>query len=730
MSLSMVAACMAVSLVASDPMEACFVENLGQWEEEVLFATEIPGAAVWLVEEGMVLRTDDGRILRSNIAGHAAPAEVSGEGLLPWKVSFFLGDDPSAWCTSVPCWSSVRFADAWPGVDLVVRRVGSDLVFRPLPGPNADSAPVRFEHDDPRAVRPTGSGGFIVPCSRPVPDVPRPVTAEVDVSWSTFLGGSVEDRTYSIGIGPDGDVYVTGRTSSPDFPLEGALQDSLGGGSWDGFVTRFTSDGSQLVYSTYFGGSGADNGYGIKIGPDGSAYVTGPTESADFPTMDPLQPDLSGSSDAFALKLPPDGSSLVYSTYLGGSGTERGRDLAVDGQGRAHICGTTSSADFPVVSAYQPDYGGGEGDAFACRLSASGGSLDYATYLGGSSVEYGEGIHVDGEGAAYLTGSTASQDFPVVDAFQDAYGGGDSDGFVAKLEGGGDQVDFSGYLGGSGGDGGQNIAATTDGSFFVTGFTDSGDFPLQNPYQDALLGPSDAFLSGLSSSGATLVFSTYMGGSADDQGRDLAVSGTGNVHVVGYTSSDDFPTANAYQPDYAGGGNDVFTLEMPPDGSSMIYSTYLGGSGNDSGRAIDVDAGGSACLTGGIASEDFPTVDPFQGSFGGGFTDSFVARLAPFPTGVDEPAEPPTTALTVELVSPNPTAGPLSVRVDMPGPGGLSLELYDTSGRRLDRVFVPEMLSPGLHGFHLGAEDPLPGVYFLRAHSPEQGTASIKAVLL
>jgi len=718
--------CMASSVMASAPAAGCFLANGGQWNGEALFMTELAGSEVWLTADRIVVRDENGEVAATEMQ-RADPGAVTGEGELPWRVNFLLGNDPSGWFTSVPCYSAVRYENAWPGVDILVSHEGSGLRFEAVIDVSGSEAQVSFRHDDSGMVRPIPSGGFILSASL-LSGGPLPMSAaDVELSWSTFLGGSVEDRTYSIGIGPDGGAYVTGRTSSPDYPLEGGIQDSLAGGDWDGFVTRFTPDGGQLVYSTYFGGSDSDNGYGIKIGSDGSAYVAGPTESSDFPVQNPIQPDLSGSSDAFVLKLSPEGDALEYSTYLGGAGTERGRDLAVDAQGRAHVCGSTTSEDFPVASAYQPDYGGA-GDAFACRLSASGGSLDFSTYLGGSLAEDGEGIHVDDEGFTYLTGTTASSDFPVFGAYQGSYGGGGSDCFVTKLAPGGDQVEFSGFLGGSGDDQGQNIAAGADGSVFLVGITGSGDFPLQDPYQSDLLGPTDGFVAGFTPSGGSLAFSTFIGGSADDQARDLALSGTGNLHVVGYTSSSDFPTVNAYQPDYAGGANDVFAFEMDEAGS-VVYSTYLGGSENDSGRGVAVDQEGGACLTGGIASADFPTLNPFQGTFGGGFTDSFVARLAPFDTGVEGPAHPQAEGLAMVLLSPNPTGGRISVQVSMPGPGGLRLELYDTSGRLTD-ISGSKGLSEGLHRFDIGGADPVPGVYILRAHSPEQGTASIKSVIL
>ena len=328
--------------------------------------------------------------------------------------------------------------------------------------------------------------------------------------YSTYLGGSSDDYGHGIAVDIAGAAYVTGYTSSTDFPTVSALQAALKGAQ-DAFVSKISTDGSYLVYSTYLGGNYSDYGYGIAVDGTGAAYVTGQTGSADFPTASPLQAVFGGIDDAFVSKINADGSRLVYSTFLGGSGDDEGDGIAVDGTGTTCVTGTTTSTDFPTASPLQARYGGSDYDAFVSKISADGSQLVYSTYLGGSGVEYSGGIAVDDAGAAYVTGSTSSVDFPTVSPLQAHSGIGDYDAFISKIRPDGVQLVYSTYLGGENGDGGTGIAVDGTGAAYVTGGTDSSNFPTASPLQPAPGGYSDAFVAKIRTPPVVLSFNPTSG---------------------------------------------------------------------------------------------------------------------------------------------------------------------------------------------------------------------------
>src|ERR1022692_2585480 len=261
--------------------------------------------------------------------------------------------------------------------------------------------------------------------------------------------------------------------------------------------------------------------------------------------MNPLQPTYGGNGDAFVAKLNPTGSALVYSTYLGGSEWDRGNGIAVDGSGNAYVTGFTASTDFPAMNPIQPVNGGGD-DAFVAKLNPTGSALVYSTYLGGSGNDTGSGIAVDNSGNAYVAGYTSSTNFPTMSPLQLAYGGGDSDAFVAKLNPTGSALVYSTYLGGSGEDQGGGIAVDNLGNAYVTGGTGSTDFPTMNAAQATYGGDTDAFVAMLNPTGSALVYSTYLGGSSDDDGYGIAEDSAGNAYVTGGTGSTDFPRSEEH----------------------------------------------------------------------------------------------------------------------------------------------------------------------------------------
>jgi len=455
-----------------------------------------------------------------------------------------------------------------------------------------------------------------------------PIRAQhLALDFSTYLGGPGNDRGTALSVGPGGDIFLAGTTDSADFPTRDPFQPSLTG-SQDAFVSRLSSSGSGFIYSTYLGGGLADQAHAIAADSNGIATVSGQTVSNDFPTVNSYQASRAGYTDVFLSRLSSTGSALVYSTYLGGTSHDYATELALDADGGTGVTGYTQSGDFPVPNAYQSSNRGGTYDAFISRLSSAGSSLVYSTYLGGSGIDWGQGIVCDSENRAWVVGYTASGDFPTRDPYQASFGGGDSDIFVGCLSSTGSLLIYSTYLGGGGKEDGYGLCRDSLGAVYVIGSSGSDDFPTRNPYQAARVGytgKTDVVISAFDPSGSSLLYSTYFGGSEGDSGFGIALDPEGRICVTGVTYSTDFPVRVPYQGGMAG-STDVIVSRFSSSGSALDYSTYLGGSGEDTGWAIGLDAAGNACVTGRTSSGDFPVSNAYQSTHGGS-EDAFLARL-------------------------------------------------------------------------------------------------------
>jgi uncharacterized protein (TIGR03437 family) len=442
------------------------------------------------------------------------------------------------------------------------------------------------------------------------------------LSYSTYLGGADGDLGAAIAVDGAGNAYVAGYTASPDFntlnPLQAAYR-----GAFDGFVAKINAAGSSLTYSTYLGGGDDDQCYGIAVDGAGNAYVTGVTASTDFPTRNPLQSARRGNSDVFVAKINAAGGELLYSTYLGGDGSDAGRGIAADATGNVYLTGDTASTNFPTKNPLQAA-NRGLSDAFIAKLNAAGSELAFTTYLGGSRQDIGYSIAIDGVGSIYVTGATASQDFNTSNPLQSDNLGG-IDAFVAKVTADGAQLGYSTYLGGSDSDLGLSVAVDSAGAAYVTGLTAAADFPAQNPLQRTNRGGADAFVAKINASGSAFLYASYFGGSGLDQGLDVAVDQAGAAYVAGVTTSTDFSLRNPLQAANRGGG-DAFVAKLSADGAELVYSTYFGGGGDDAGYSLAVDGAGNVYLAGSTGSTNLTTRNPLQPG-NRGEDDAFVAKL-------------------------------------------------------------------------------------------------------
>ncbi|OGL47626.1 MAG: hypothetical protein A2161_11625 [Candidatus Schekmanbacteria bacterium RBG_13_48_7] len=370
------------------------------------------------------------------------------------------------------------------------------------------------------------------------------------LAYSTYIGGANVDISNAVDVDSSKSAYITGRTFGTDFSLQNPFQPTYANDMGDGFVSKFNAAGTALVYSTYLGGDGSDICNGIAVDSSGNAIITGTTDSTDFPLKSPFQGVLNGDKDVFVTKLNAAGNNLLYSTYFGGLMIDDGQDIDVDSSGNAYITGTTSSNNFPTRTAYQGSFIAAVGMVFLAKFNSTGTPV-YSTYFGGTVYDSGYGVAVDSSGNAYITGTANSNNFPTFHAYQLSRVRR-SEAFVTKFNSAGSGLLYSTYLGGSMADMGIGIAVDNLNNCYITGSTKSVDFPVKTAYQPVAAGNDEGFISGFNASG-DLIYSTYYGGTGNDQGMNLTTDSLGNLFITGFTDSSDFPVIDAYQATYGGG---------------------------------------------------------------------------------------------------------------------------------------------------------------------------------
>lgn len=674
-----------------------FEENHGQTSESVKFLTRGHRYTFYFTPQDMVMdlrkERDMSYALRMQFVNSNPTCKLEGVEELEGKAHYFIGKDSKKWLNDISNFSKIIYQNIYPGIDVVFYGNQQQLEYDIMVSPGSDPQAIRMKIDGSKnlAIDDKGNlnividddqnvymkkpiiyqllngekeyieGKFILLANNEIGfslghyDPNKEVIIDPVFEYSTYLGGTGIDQGFAIAVDSSGNAYVTGLTTSLNFPTTvGAFQTALAG-IGNAFVTKLNSSGSALIFSTYLGGEGIDQGNGIAVDSSGNSYIVGQTNSTTFPTtVGAFQTALAGGTDAFITKLNPTGSALVYSTYLGGSSTDIGNGIAIDENGNAFVTGQTGSPNFPVSCGFQTVYGGGTSDAFVTALNSTGTALVYSTFLGGSAADIGFAIALDDCGNAYVTGQTASANFPTTaGAFQTALAGG-TDVFITKLHASGSFLIYSTYLGGASGDSGRGIAVNSNRNAYVTGFTLSSDFPVTpGAFQTALAGTVNAFVTELNTQGTGLVFSTYLGGNFQDFGFGIALDTIGNSYVTGQVQSANFPTTpGAFQTALAG-NEDAFITKLNTSGTSLIYSSYLGGLNTDIGHGIAVDTNGSAYIVGETDSTNFPvTAGAFQTAFAG-VIDAFISKFAigsPIVTGID-PHFGPTTGGTIVTIT-------------------------------------------------------------------------------
>jgi hypothetical protein len=582
-----------------------FEANRGQTDPRVKFLARGGGATLFLASSDFVLKacgseaegdTATCQAVEMSLVGARSGPEVTGDELLPGVSNYLIGNDAEGWQTNVPHYARVHYEQVYEGIDLVFHGTHGSLEYDFIVAPGFDPAAIRLTFSSAEDLAIDEVGNLVISTQEGELLQHAPVIYQESKGEREIVRGRyvlTEHDLVGFEVGP----YDTSRPLVID-PL--------------------------LSYSTYLGGAGWDAGQGIAVDRAGHAYVVGDTESADFPTVTAFDGTHEANRDAFVVKLAPGGGTLVFATYLGGSGSDTATDVVLDSGDSIYMTGFTSSWDFPTYQALQGERAGSS-DAFMVKMDPSGSALIYSTYHGGSDFDYGQGIAVDPAGYIYLFGETKSSDFPLSSPLYDRPFGG-QDLFVTKLPAMVNYLYWSTYLGGSEDELAMAIAVDDAGNAYVTGRCPSSDFPTANAHQPQHGGGigSDAFVAKVHLMGWTLSYSTFLGGDGNEDGSDILVDEAGNAYVVGYTSSTNFPTLNAYQPELAG-MSDATITKYAADGS-MVYSTYLGGSFGDDARGVGMDRSGDLYVGGQTFSTDFPTIDAFQGELSA-WLDLFVARL-------------------------------------------------------------------------------------------------------
>ncbi|MEG3839353.1 SBBP repeat-containing protein, partial [Microcoleus sp. herbarium14] len=659
-----------------------FIANAGQSDPSVKFQVKGAGHSISFTpneitftafqkpnEPGNAATTS--AIVRSSLADSNPNPTISGLEKLPGFANFILGEDSSQWHTDVPTFNGVVYQNVYQGIDRVFKGTEGQLKSEFLVAAFADPSQIKMNYSGVNNIRLREDGALILetPLGELIDNAPivyqdingqrvnvpaaynllgnnqvnfslgdfdptQPLVIDPVLAYSTYLGGSGEEYANRMTVDSTGAAYIIGTTFN-NFPTTPGAYQTIPGGQSDILVTKINPQGTALVYSTYIGGPNNDEGFDIAVDSQGNAYLTGPVNPGYPTTAGSFKPTANITSAAVT-KLNAAGSSLVYSTFLGGSasipnggtffgasGSSLGNGIKVDSSGNAYVVGPTYGSFPTTTNAYQPTYGGGL-DGFLAKVNPTGSALVYSTYLGGNNIDDAKAIALDNSGNVWVTGNTNSTNFP---GANNDLSIGIFKAFVSRFNVDG-ALTYSTYLGGSGEDKGNDIAVDSSGNAYVVGYTSSTDFPTVSPIQAANGGGAkDAFVTKISANNS-LAYSTYLGGSGEENGDRITVDSAGNAYVTGNTTSTNFPTKNAIQ-SISGGGQDAFVTKINSSGSTLVDSTYLGGSGNDFGSGIAVDTNGAVYVTGGTASTNFPTANPLQAANGGGASDAFITKIIP-----------------------------------------------------------------------------------------------------
>lgn len=756
-----------------------FIENKGQWPNEVLYLTQMSGLNTWITTKGIQLEFYKKEINKENVPkiDDCSKLEIidykcfgqrvnyvlvncnsrvvaKGEMRKSAYKNFLVGNVQNKYATNVALYGQVIVKDIYDGIDIryyfennflkydfivhpwadanqiQINIVGSDktylntkgeLVLTTLFGEIQNANLFCYQQEDKRKVEgnfTNKSGNW----SFDLETYNKSQTLIIDpLIYATYIGGSHYDEAHSIAVDASNNVYVSGFTYSSDFDITaGAFQSSIAG-DWDIFVSKLNADGTDLIYSTYIGGSGSDFAVSNAVDANNNLYITGYTTSTNYiTTAGAFQTINNGGVDGFITKLNASGTALIYSTYIGGNNGDYSRAIAIDTSNNAYITGNTNSNNFVTSNgAFQNGYNGLD-DIFVCKLNESGNALIYSSYIGTFNNEYGSSIAIDNSGNAYITGWAHFGFITTPGAFQSTIGGG-SDAIVVKLNSLGTALIYSTFIGGSGADAGFDIALDSSNNAYITGDTESSNFivsptAFQNNHQG---GYTDAFVTKINALGNAIIYSTYLGGNGDDTAHSIAVDSNENTYITGRTESTNFDISiGAFQSTKAA-GRDVFASKLNTTGSALLYSSYIGGNNNDVGLSLALDSSANAYLTGLTWSADLYTSTGAFQTGNAGTRDLFVFKLDMIPNlSIIENFKN-----NLFSVFPNPSYGVYQIVFENTNMLALELEVYDITGKLVLNKQVSNK-----NDFYIDISKEASGMYLLKVktNQAQQITRLIK----
>jgi uncharacterized protein (TIGR03437 family) len=652
------AASIAAGATAKRPTQPyTFEENHGQAHESVKFLARGEGYGLYLTEREAVLSlARDARtqqVIRMSLEGSRVPQSVAG--LRPTgQTSNYLVGNQNQWKTDVPHYERVRYAGVYPGIDLIYHSASNHLEydFAVEPGAAPDAIRLHFEgvpelhvnrggsldlrlgdrklvHQAPVAYQDIDGKRRLVSAAYEVRgdhsvgfrvgryDRTRPLVIDPVVLYTTYLGGDKADTINAIAVDPQGNTYVTGVTTSTNFPRVGAGVFQQTFAVFTAFVTKYNATGTAILHSTYLGGGSNTTGYAIQVDAQGNAYLGGVTGAKDFPMVNATQTTHPGLNIGYVAKLNSQGNALLFSTYLGGERNDEVRGLALDKDGNIAVAGRATSTSFPTSNAIQPAFGGSQ-DAFVTVYRSPDYRIKYSTYLGKTGSE-------DALAVTFANGMATPG------AYQNTVKS-PNDGFIARISNLGNNLDWFTYYGGSGDEKAQAVAIDSTGAVLVGGYTSSANLPTTpNAIQTARRGANDAFLARFSTTGAELLYGSYIGSSATgvdaattESINGIVVDASGGVNIAGIANGADFPSVRPVQA-YAG-KVDAFVARLNADLTGFIFSTPLGGTAQDLAFGLAVDAQGGLHVAGETDSTDLPLKNPIDNTFAGG-QEGFVSHI-------------------------------------------------------------------------------------------------------
>ncbi|MCA9728040.1 MAG: SBBP repeat-containing protein [Candidatus Eisenbacteria bacterium] len=727
------------------------VPNRGQLGPEVRGYAFVDGGVLYFTDQALVLDLDRrdpqrGFAIRMPFLDGSVPTSVELSDETGTHLSYFLGRDPRGWHADIPVCRTILYRDLWPGIDVRFEVTAGGLRYRTSPQSGVDPSVAHLGCEGVARIGTTAEGAtsWGDPGSpirlditqgtagggvqwTPVPSVTGPEDAVGDPTllWSTLYGGSSYERCHGLYVDDLGSSYITGYTRSTNLPTTAGAYDRTQNGEYDVFVAKFNAVGSILYWGTFLGGVDWDRAFAIRNDSEGNVVVAGLSFSPDFPTTPAaFDTTLGGLRDAFCAKLNSTGSELLWATYLGGDATEWCWDMILDSQDHPVMVGETVSLSFPTTPGAYDETTNNSPDAFLTKLEVDGSALIWSTVLGGTLGDHATRVLLDGDENVVVCGNSLSPNFPTTPGAIDETPNGGDDAFVSIVSADGSDLLYSTMLGGSGDDDGHGLALASDGEIVIAGATVSPEFPVTaGAYDISHNGGQDVFVTRIDVQSPTPVWSTFLGGTENDQCFAFVLDSNDAPIVSGLVESEDFPvTSDAYDPTYNGLG-DAYLTRMSPDGSRLIWSSFFGGSDLDQGWELYLHPSGDPILAGPTYSRDFPTTPGAYDRSQAGNTDVFLARFTIVTsTDVDDGGTASHLGDGPALrIVPNPGVGQRRIELRLSAARSVSVRIVNPAGRCLRHIDTG-VLTAGVHWIDWDGDDdagrPAPsGTYWIRVDS-------------